>query len=145
MHILNCSVVFEVVSDAVKCYEAGDTFEKEAGRLPTGSVKQVNKNYYFKPDALKRTYFYQNDGSLEIRSGDTSNYIPKEVHIDYLKEPEQYELTEEQIEEVQDNSDELPYSDYVTMQIVNELMKILLENTSDPRLQTNIPVNQTVA
>lgn len=143
LHILNCETVFEVVYDHL-CYEAGDTFNKEANRLPTGSAKNVNRNYYFKPSEMK-TYFYQNNGTLEIRSGDTSKYIPKAVYIDYLKKPARYELTEEQIEEVADTSPEIPVSDYVAMQIINELMKILLENMSDPRLQTNIPVNQTVA
>ena len=30
-------------------------------------------------------------------------------------------------------------------EIINELVKLLMENASDPRLQSNIPVNQTIA
>jgi hypothetical protein len=55
------------------------------------------------------------------------------------------ELTKEHLDSVVDNSPVLQFSNYVCMQIVNELVKLLLENTSDPRLQTNIPVNQTIA
>jgi hypothetical protein len=143
LHILNCDVSFEVAFDHL-CYKEGDTFNKEANRLPTGAAKNVEGNYYFKP-SIKKPYFYQNNGKLEIRSGDASKYIPKEVYIDYLKKPAQYELTQEHLEEVGDTSPVIPVSDYVAMQIINEIMKLLFENTSDPRLQTNIPVNQTIA
>jgi hypothetical protein len=143
LHILNCEVVFEVAIDHL-CYEAGDVFNRAAHRLPTGSATSTLNNYYFKP-SITKPYFYQNKGSLEIRSGDASKYIPKEVYIDYLVKAEQYELTQDHIEEVGDTSPTLPLSDYVAMQVINELMKILLENTSDPRLQTNVPINQTVA
>jgi hypothetical protein len=39
----------------------------------------------------------------------------------------------------------LEFPDYVCYEIINELVKLLLENASDPRLQTNIPVNQSIA
>ena len=39
----------------------------------------------------------------------------------------------------------LEFPDYVCQEITNELIKLLMENGSDPRLQTNIPVNQSIA
>lgn len=39
----------------------------------------------------------------------------------------------------------MEFPDYVCHQIINELVKLVMENSSDPRLQTNIPVNQTIA
>lgn len=143
-HILNCEVVFEVVGADHLCYVTGDTFTESCGRLPSGAVRHVEKNYYFKP-STKRPYFYQNSGSLEIRSGDTSKYAPKEVYIDYLKKPEELTLTQDQIDDVEDTSAELEFRFDVCLEIVKEITKLLLENSSDPRLQTNIPVNQTVA
>ena len=39
----------------------------------------------------------------------------------------------------------MEFPDYVCQEIINELAKLLLENASDPRLQTNLAVNQTIA
>ena len=38
----------------------------------------------------------------------------------------------------------MEFPDYVCYEIINEFVKLLLENTSDPRLQTNVPINQTI-
>ena len=53
-----------------------------------------------------------------------------------------YFLTDEDLE----NETEVPmeFPEYVCYEIVNEFVKLLLENASDPRLQTNIPINQTI-
>lgn len=147
LHILNCEVVFESVSDYL-CYVEGQTFEQTAGRLPTGAAKHVKGNHYFKP-SYKKPYFYSNisgeEEILEIRSGTVTKFVPIKAYIDYLKVPVKLELTQEQIDEVEDTSPVLEFSDYVCLQIVNELVKLLLENSSDPRIQSNIPVNQTIA
>jgi hypothetical protein len=45
--------------------------------------------------------------------------------------------------EGEDTSDEMEFSDYVCYEIINEFVKLLLENASDPRLQTNYAINQT--
>ena len=143
-HILNCEVVFEVVGASHLCYTTGDTFTEPVGRLPSGAVRHVERNHYFKP-SVKRPYFYQNNGSLEIRSGDASKYAPKEAYIDYLRRPEEIVLTQDHLDEVEDNSPELEFRFDVSLEIIKEIVKLILENSSDPRLQTNIPVNQTVA
>lgn len=38
----------------------------------------------------------------------------------------------------------MEFPDYICYEIINEFVKLLLENASDPRLQTNIPINQTI-
>ena len=53
--------------------------------------------------------------------------------------------TDEEITDDDDNTRPLEFPDYVCYEIVNELVKLLMENASDPRLQTNYAVNQTVA
>ena len=45
----------------------------------------------------------------------------------------------------QDTSQIMEFPDYVCQEIINELAKLLLENAGDPRLQTNLAVNQTIA
>nr|DAK03589.1 MAG TPA: hypothetical protein [Bacteriophage sp.] len=54
-------------------------------------------------------------------------------------------MTQTQYELVEDTSQVLEFPDYVCQEIINELVKLLLENASDPRLQTNLAVNQTIA
>ena len=65
------------------------------------------------------------------------------VYIDYIKIPEKIELTEEQLDG-EDKTKRMEFPDYICYEIINEFVKLLLENTSDPRLQTNIPINQTI-
>ena len=83
---------------------------------------------------------------MEIRYGkDDTLFTLSKVYIDYLKSPQFIRLTQEQVDEVEDNSQILEFPDYVCQEITNELIKLLMENASDPRLQTNIPINQTIA
>lgn len=83
---------------------------------------------------------------MEIRYGkDSSIFKLSKVYIDYIKSPQFIRLTEDQVEEVEDNSQILEFPDYVAQEIVNELVKLLMENGSDPRLQTHIPINQSIA
>lgn len=83
---------------------------------------------------------------MEIRYGkDNSLFVLSKVYIDYLKSPQYIRLTQEQVDEVADESQILEFPDYVCQEITNELIKLLMENASDPRLQTNIPINQTIA
>jgi hypothetical protein len=39
----------------------------------------------------------------------------------------------------------MEYPDYVCQEIINELVHIVMENSSDPRLNTHIPVSQSIA
>ena len=69
----------------------------------------------------------------------------KKVLVDYLKTPQVINLTQDQLDSTRDNSQILEFPDYVCQEIINGLVKLVMENSSDPRLQTNIPVNQTIA
>lgn len=91
-------------------------------------------------------YGNKNQVRLEIRYGkDDSVFKLSKVYVDYLKAPQFIRLTQEQVDEVADNSQVLEFPDYVCQEIVNELILLLMENASDPRLQTHIPVNQSIA
>ena len=83
---------------------------------------------------------------VEIRYGSIpANLELDTIYVDYLKTPQHVELTQDQLDLVEDTSQLLEYPDYVCYEIVGELVKLFLENASDPRLQTNIPINQTIA
>jgi hypothetical protein len=83
---------------------------------------------------------------MEIRYGkDNTIFELQKVYIDYLKAPKFIRLTQTQVDEVEDNSQLIEFPDYVVQEIVNELIKLLMENASDQRLQTHIPINQSIA
>ena len=83
---------------------------------------------------------------VEIRYGSMpANLELDAIYVDYLKTPQHIELTQDQLDLVEDTSQLLEYPDYVCYEIVGELVKLFMENASDPRLQTNIPINQTIA
>lgn len=94
-------------------------------------------------DVLSRSS-NQSDVLLEILYGINDNYQLQSVYITYLKSPMYIELTDEQIDMIEDTSQILEFPDYVCYEIINEFVKLVLENYSDARLQTHIPVNQTI-
>lgn len=67
------------------------------------------------------------------------------MYIDYLKTPQNIRLTQEQLDLTEDTSQMMEFPDYVCQEIINVLVKLVMENSSDPRLQTYIPVNTTIA
>lgn len=83
---------------------------------------------------------------LEIRCGeDNPLFELTDILVEYLRIPQNINLTQDQLEMVEDTSQIMEFPDYVCREIINELVKLLLENSSDPRLQTNLAVNQTIA
>ena len=83
---------------------------------------------------------------LEIRFGDDDSiFAPDAIYIDYIKSPMFIRLTYDEITNTEDRTRVLEFPDYVCFEIVNEFVKLLMENASDPRLQTNYAINQTVA
>ena len=83
---------------------------------------------------------------LEIRYGkDSSVFELDKIYVDYIKTPQHILLTQEQLDLTEDYSQVLEFPDYVCQEIINELVKLMMENASDPRLQTNLPINQSIA
>lgn len=162
-HILNCVVQFNDDNPG-KC--GSSNFTMVARRLTSDLFPSIITNAYFKPSP-KNPYYRViknsagsmnetlnsiinpcNDDSvnilLDLRCGDTSRYKPTYAYIDYLKTPDYIHLTEEDLLEEIDNTPVMEFPDYICYEIINEFVKLLLENASDPRLQTNIPINQTI-
>ena len=83
---------------------------------------------------------------MEIRYGkDKTVFELDKIYVDYIKTPQHIRLTQEQLDLTEDTSQIIEFPDYVCQEIINELVKLMMENASDPRLQTNIPINQTIA
>ena len=82
---------------------------------------------------------------IEVRFGnDDSVFVPRAIYVDYIKAPMFIRLTYDDITSTVDKTRMLEFPDYVCFEIVNEFVKLLMENASDPRLQTNFAVNQTI-
>lgn len=83
---------------------------------------------------------------LELRYGkDDGVFVPNNIYVDYLKAPMYIRLTQEQVNSTLDYSQVLEFPDYVCFEIANIFVRLLMENASDPRLQTNMPINSTIA
>lgn len=173
LHLLNCIVEYEVQSD-FKCYETEELVYFGAKRLTADMFGQIINNAYMRP-MYKRPYYYihnnaepvvdtnptppnvpeivtdvrygnSSDVRIEIRYGrDNTLFELTRIFIDYIKVPKHVRLTQTQIDTDADTSQVMEFPDYVCQEIIKELVKLLMENASDPRLQTNIPVNQTIA
>lgn len=106
------------------------------------------------PEVIKLTtkkpilYNQQNSGKMkmQIRCGskDTTHNLFG-VLINYLRVPKKISLTQEQLDLIQDTSEVMEFQDYVCREIINELVTAILENTSNPRLETYLPVSQSIA
>ena len=109
----------------------------------------INGDVIKLPNSQKEaSYRYGNASSvrIEIRYGkDASVFDLNSLMIDYLKSPQFIVLTEEQIDMTLDTSQIIEFPDYVIYEIINNLHHLILENTGNPRLQTNIPLSQTIA
>ena len=158
LHILNCIVTFDNVADdnetKKKCNKNDDDSKKTksvlARRLTADQYPAIVINAYLKP-THKRPYFFINQGPdstksvLEIRVGnEKTNKAPKTAYVDYLKTPKIINLTDDDLESDEDLTDVVEFPEYACFEIINEFTKLLLENASDPRLQTNIPINQSI-
>ena len=83
---------------------------------------------------------------IGIQIGDGHKGLtPSKLYVDYLKAPMHIRLTQEQINATDDESQILEFPDYVCYEIVNIFTRLIMENFSDPRLQTNTAINQTIA
>lgn len=153
MHVANCIVKY-TAGENVKCKSPGDTMAYPARRMSPDLLANITNNAYLKPD-YKRPYYCIFDDSvekdsekrpkqLEIYNGKgIDNYTPS-VYIDYIKTPEKVNLTFDDIDGDDDKSQVLEFPDYVCYEIVNIFVRLVMENASDPRLQTNMPINDTI-
>ena len=85
----------------------------------------------------------QSSVKMEIHVG-KSNSALKRVYITYLKSPKYYAMSQEDLYSLTDTTPVLEFPDYVCYEIINIYTRLLLENAGDPRLQTHIPINQTI-
>lgn len=98
------------------------------------NVRRNNKLRYGNPSNVRMELRYGKDNRVKLNA----------VYVDYLKTPQNIILSQDELDLVDDTSQLLEFPDYVCLEIVNELVQIVMENASDPRLQTHIPVSQSI-
>ena len=158
-HMLSCIVNYEVKSN-FKCFSEGDIVSYGAGRMTTDMQTLIRQNHYFKPTYF-RPYYYITRDKIIIYADKPTIFNPIGIKIEYLGKPTVLTLTHEHLD-LDPYSDDLPvfgtvteesegvkttteYPDYVQYEIINELVKLVMENASDQRIQTHIGVNQSIA
>lgn len=116
------------------------------GSQLVGDLKQeIGKNSNEGTSNLTRVGSPENV-RLEIRYGtDSNDYQLVDVQVDYLRAPQYIQLTQTQLDLIEDTSQILEWPDYVCDQIINELINLIFENHSDPRLQTHAPITQSIS
>ena len=156
--MLSCIVNYRVQSN-FKCFSAGDTVSYGAGRMTTDMQTLIRQNHYFKPTYF-RPYYYITRDSIIIYSDKQTIFNPINVKIEYLGKPTELILTQDNLDDPDSYPSQLfgtvtgvsgvtsiitEYPDYVQYEIINELVKLVMENASDQRMQTHIGVNQSIA
>lgn len=143
-----------------------------ARKLTADIYPSIIINAYLKPDTKRPYYFItnvhgedtpsyadeiakllgeepeKNTGiKMQIRCGHSTKYVPAYAYIDYIRAPKRIEIKESDLDLVNgvDQSPEMEFPDYVCYEIINEFAKLLLENASDARLQSYMPINQSIA
>ena len=138
------SVTIETLIKKDSNNNAYGTTEETDGLLRTIHIGNQDFNNIEK--IAKVRYGNPSNVRMEIRYGkDTSLFKLKATYIDYIKTPQHIRLTQSEIDLVEDHSQILEFPDYVCQEIINELVHIVMENASDPRLQSHIPVSQSIA
>jgi len=86
---------------------------------------------------------YGNPGNvrIEIRYGkDNSLFQLERVYVDYIKAPQHIRLSQEQLDLTEDTSQMMEFPDYVCQEIINELVHLVMEQSSDGRLPAHAQV-----
>ena len=133
-----------------KCYPAGYETNKPSKKLSASISDGIINNAYLRPSFTRPYHDFSNGNSnvtvpqLTYYFGDKRRHDIKSVYVDYLKKPDRVELTLTQRDSFIDTSAILEFPDYTCNEIIKRCTKLLLENASDPRLQTHIPINTTI-
>ena len=67
------------------------------------------------------------------------------VYVDYLRAPQYLSSEQGQLDDMVDNTQVIEFPDYVIYEIINEIVNIVMENGSNPRVQTHAAVSQSIA
>lgn len=165
VHILNC--ICEFKSDSDRC-KGNKTIQVGANKLSTAEWPHSINNYYMQPSVQRPYYYISNieDPSvidsdrdkqadkrygnhtvpkMQIKCGKDNKYYLHAVYVDYLRSPKYVSLTQDDLDAIEDTTMILEFPDYVIYEIINEIVTLCLENARDQRLNTFLPISQSIA
>lgn len=118
--------------------DTSTTTVSSPGTITLTNVDLVNKNAGLR-------HSNPTNVRCEIRYGkDNSIFELVQVSVDYIKSPQRIRLTQEQLDLTEDTSQVMEFPDYVCQEIINRLTLLVMENSSDPRIQTFPSVSTSI-
>lgn len=146
-HLLGCILKATVNRPVARCGQKAFTTEDyKVVRMSSEIKGGMLGNAYLKPE-FYRPYYETVNNEIRISVGDVDykRVTIESVNIEYLCHPALVDLTEEQIIAEEDTSQVLEFSEDVGEEITKVALKLILERGSNPRLQSNIAVNQAIS
>jgi hypothetical protein len=146
-HLLSCIISVDLSRPVFKCSQLPETtLPYKAVRMSSEMKAGMLDNVYLRPE-FYRPYFEIIDNEIRIKAGeiDIKSVKISNILIEYLCHPAQVDLTEAQIDSNVDTSQVLEFSYDVGQEILKVAMKLILERGSNPRLQSNVAINQTIS
>lgn len=114
------------------------------------NIEDPSKNSAFTDDARKqiikkgdeKRYGNSTKPIMQIKCGSAKLDA---VYVDYLRAPQYLSIEQGQLDDMVDNTQVIEFPDYVIYEIINEIVNIIMENGSNPRVQTHAAVSQSIA
>ena len=160
IHNINTNDDGQVPTNPIKMTDESNEFVLSKDFTGTDSIANYSKDNSNLPRTIDLTniknkslvereagvrYGNASNVRMEIRYGQDDVFKLKKVLVDYIKAPQTIRLTQEQVNLTEDTSQIMEFPDYVCQEIINELVMLVMENTADPRLQTNTAVTKSIA
>jgi len=157
-HLLNCVTDVKTKFN-YKCYPAGYIHSFGSKKLTADSASNIMNNSWLKPD-YNRTFYKELDHNnitsiplsnnnsvtpdLQIYYGNSNKFEISNVYFEYLRQPKIINLLESALDVPTDPSNQLEFPPYVCNEIVKRIVKLILENSKDPRIQSYVPTNTSI-
>jgi hypothetical protein len=148
-HLLSCVIAVTIDRPITKCDQRPDTTVSYKVTRMSSEIKAGLLGNKYLEAKFYRPYFEIIDNTIKINVGDID---PKRVKIssitiEYLSHPKLVNLEDEDIEvtTTEDPSEILEFSKEVGEEIIKVALKLILERGSNPRLQSNMAVNQSIS
>ena len=147
-HLVSCIVDIELTRPVPTCSQAVNTTKSyKVTRMSSGIKAGILNNDYLKP-TFYRPYFEIINNNIVIDLGDinTKSIKISNIRVEYLKQPVYVDLTEDQVEvDIEDTSQVLEFTGDVGDEITKIALKLIMERGMNPRMQSNVAVNQSIS
>lgn len=146
-HLLSCIIEVYISRPITKCDQRAGTNELYKVTRMSPEIKAgLLGNKYLEATFYRPYYEIMNNNIIvDIGNIEAARVVVKSVRIEYLCQPAVVVLTEDEIEADDDTSQVLEFPSEVGEEITKVALKLILERGSNPRLQSNVMVNQSIS